>query len=181
MTDGWGTVTASVVTIIGTIVVGVLAYRAGRAQVSDQARVEHGQWLRGQRQDAYVTFLTAWDQVVKSLKDEVKAIGESQQATSTTERERLMEAAGERVLYAPAPVRGPAEQVLLLGPDNVADAAGRMVDHLDGMQTAALNRILGASEPTSTAFHGAQQVALRHRREFLTLVRAVLRTPPAPH
>ncbi|MET9526997.1 hypothetical protein [Streptomyces coeruleorubidus] len=105
-----------------------------------------------------MTFLTAWDQVVKSLKDEVKAIGESQHATSTTERERLMEAAGERVLYAPAPVRGPAEQVLLLGPDNVADAAGRMVDRLDGMQTAALNRILGASEPTSTAFHGAQQV-----------------------
>jgi cbb3-type cytochrome oxidase subunit 3 len=32
------------------LAVAYISYRAGRRQTSDQATVEHGQWLRGQRQ-----------------------------------------------------------------------------------------------------------------------------------
>ncbi len=44
-----------------------IGYRAGRRQTSDQATVEHGQWLRGQRQHAYLAFVGTWDRWVESL------------------------------------------------------------------------------------------------------------------
>ncbi|MFE4658193.1 hypothetical protein ACFRFJ_16100 [Streptomyces hydrogenans] len=39
----------------------------GRRQVRDQAKVEHEQWLRGQRQEAFVDFLALWDEAVAQL------------------------------------------------------------------------------------------------------------------
>lgn len=57
MGEQWATIMAAVIAVCG-VPVGILV---GRWQVTDQAAVEHGQWLRGQRQEAYIALLDAWD------------------------------------------------------------------------------------------------------------------------
>ncbi|MEV8547233.1 hypothetical protein [Streptomyces sp. NBC_01261] len=59
MSEAWAAVVAAVAAGffgIGGILTGIIV---GRRQTTDQATVEHGQWLRGQRQQAYLAFLSA--------------------------------------------------------------------------------------------------------------------------
>ncbi|CAM5553100.1 hypothetical protein SBADM41S_11256 [Streptomyces badius] len=62
---------------------GVSGFRAGRQQVKDQAQVEHEQWLRGQRQEAYADFLAAWDAAYAALKQEVTRTAEHWETMAT--------------------------------------------------------------------------------------------------
>lgn len=62
MSDGWGAVIASVVAVLGTVLAGWLAYRAGRRQVKDQATEEHRAWRRQNRFDAYRNLMTMVDE-----------------------------------------------------------------------------------------------------------------------
>ncbi|WP_367324743.1 hypothetical protein [Streptomyces sp. HUAS ZL42] len=48
MGEQWGTVVAALIGV-GGVFGGIFL---GRRQVTDQAAVEHGQWLRGQRREA---------------------------------------------------------------------------------------------------------------------------------
>lgn len=68
MNQMWGIAAAGLLAIGGTIAGGYLGLLTGRRQVHDQARVEHGQWLRDQRQEAYLQLFEAWDQAVKDLR-----------------------------------------------------------------------------------------------------------------
>lgn len=59
MSESWGMLAAAIAAGllgIGGVLLGLVV---GRRQVSDQAQVEHGQWLRGQRMEAYLEFLRA--------------------------------------------------------------------------------------------------------------------------
>ncbi|MFE2821919.1 hypothetical protein [Streptomyces sp. NPDC059271] len=61
MSEAWAAIIAAVAAGffgIGGILTGIIV---GRRQTTDQATVEHGQWLRGQRQAAYTEALAAWD------------------------------------------------------------------------------------------------------------------------
>ncbi len=51
---------------IGGTLLGIVV---GRSQTTGQAHVEHGQWLRGQRQEAYLALLAGWDAIVDRLRN----------------------------------------------------------------------------------------------------------------
>ncbi|MGW0822566.1 hypothetical protein [Streptomyces sp. NPDC002845] len=53
----------------GAVFDAVATARAMARQVRDQASTEHGQWLRGQRMQAYLTLLQEWDAAHKQLKN----------------------------------------------------------------------------------------------------------------
>ncbi|MGY3676552.1 hypothetical protein [Streptomyces sp. TE33382] len=55
MTEQWGTFIPGGIGLIG-VLAGIYV---GRWQVTYQARVEHGQWLRGQQQKAHLALLDA--------------------------------------------------------------------------------------------------------------------------
>ncbi len=59
MTEAQGIVIAAIIAVGGA----ALAYLAGRHQVRDQAFVEHAQWLRTQRLQAYTDYLVKFDEV----------------------------------------------------------------------------------------------------------------------
>ena len=67
MAEQWGTFITGGIALIG-VLAGIYV---GRWQVTHQARVEHGQWLRGQRQEAYVALLGVWDTCVKDFQEMV--------------------------------------------------------------------------------------------------------------
>jgi hypothetical protein len=119
MTDGWGTVLSAVIAVAGTLA----GLHFGRRQVADQATVEHGQWLRGQRQDAYVQFLDAWDAAMRGLQDIVDGLD----SAFFDEEWRRMALAFKEVVDADvARVWGelakPLERAHLLGPESVERA-----------------------------------------------------------
>ncbi|MEU9503178.1 hypothetical protein [Streptomyces sp. NPDC048196] len=61
MSDGWGAVIAAVATGVFGLVVGILAYKAGRRQVKDQAAADHRAWRLQNRFDAYRGLLVTAD------------------------------------------------------------------------------------------------------------------------
>ncbi|MCX5326300.1 hypothetical protein [Streptomyces sp. NBC_00120] len=61
MDQGIAALWAAGLGIAGAISSGVLSFRAGRRQVQDQASAEHAHWLRQQRQEAYIAFLSVCD------------------------------------------------------------------------------------------------------------------------
>lgn len=195
MTEGWGMIVAAAVTVIGMVTAGVIAFRAGRRQVTDQAAVEHGQWLRGQRQQAYAEFLTAWDQAVSALRDQMHAISSAipQLPALNLLRPRddraseILDPIGDRITEVWQGVLSANDQLALLGPDRIREAAARMVADVEEMQSVAISRVVRlllsrqqVEEAEFTAFSEAQDAAPGHRREFLELVKGVLLTPPRP-
>lgn len=61
MDQGLAAVLGAGVGVVGTLGTACVTYLATRHQAKDQERVEHGQWLRQQRQRAYEDFLVAYD------------------------------------------------------------------------------------------------------------------------
>ncbi|MCX5441183.1 hypothetical protein [Streptomyces sp. NBC_00063] len=59
--QGLAAVLGAGVGVVGTLGTACLTYLATRHQTKDQERVEHGQWLRQQRQHAYEDFLVAYE------------------------------------------------------------------------------------------------------------------------
>lgn len=65
MTAEQATVVAAFIGVVG----GLAGVYIGRWQVRAEAVVEHEQWLRGQRREAYTALLAAWDASVLKLID----------------------------------------------------------------------------------------------------------------
>ncbi|MEU9900749.1 hypothetical protein ACIBCS_36155 [Streptomyces phaeochromogenes] len=61
MNEAWAAVVA--------VAAGVFALAGGYYGSRRQADVEHGQWQRGQRQEAYLALLDAWDAAMRKLTD----------------------------------------------------------------------------------------------------------------
>ncbi|MEU8679107.1 hypothetical protein [Streptomyces sp. NPDC048560] len=118
---------AASVTLAGA----VIAYRAGRRQVRDQGEIAHSQWLRTQREQAYVEYLTtcevANDAIYKcSIKfDEVLAqisspdfAGNRSEAASSIEIDQA-----HNLVDA---VQHPLNRIIMLGPHSVAEQAEKV-------------------------------------------------------
>ncbi|HEX5568969.1 MAG TPA: hypothetical protein VFY14_18945 [Streptomyces sp.] len=67
ISEGWGIVIGAVCTGVFVLAAGVVAYRAGRRQVADQADAERRAWLRQRREEAYTAMLAAGDEVQDAL------------------------------------------------------------------------------------------------------------------
>ncbi|MGX1909404.1 hypothetical protein ACWIID_11115 [Streptomyces phaeochromogenes] len=67
MDGGQATIYAAGLAASVTLLGAAVAYKAGRRQVRDQAAVEHEQWVRGQREQAYVDFLGACERATEAV------------------------------------------------------------------------------------------------------------------
>lgn len=178
MTEAWGMIIAALVALAGTF--GGLMI--GRRQVEDQARIEHEQWLRDQRQRAYGRFLTAWDAAFAALVKEVEALRIEADmldgvGVDYSFDEGDWERAYEVIEQAFTPVRPEQEQVLLLGPDLVDSPATRMGEALDTLKPAYVGAVTGQAKPKvdwDEAVRGMQEA----RQEMLDAMRSQVRAAP---
>ncbi|MGA5363923.1 hypothetical protein [Streptomyces purpurascens] len=115
-----------------------IGFLGGRRQTIDQAQVEHQQWLRGQRQEAYTGFLSAFDSSLIALDVVIgnlrTRLDPGTYAGGEFEQQRVSYFATQ-LGEVMRPVRDRLERAQLLGPDAASMAAKRLSD--------ALNEIVG--------------------------------------
>lgn len=179
MAEQWGTVVAALIAAVAALG-GVLL---GRRQVTDQAAVEHGQWLRGQRQEAYVTLLEAWDTGVKRFDERVENWEMEHYAAEHFEGNGWEES--EKSIYHHTQeifetVQREIERVELLGPKSVDDASAQLADALGALRDAVRSKAGGEEWPDWEAYRQAVEKADTARRKFLLASRETMRTAPRP-
>ncbi len=177
----WGTVVAASIAVLG-VLAGIYV---GRWQITDQARVEHGQWLRGQRQEAYVALLDAWDTCVKQFQEMVDEdhVEEEYHAAETYEGDGWEES--EKSIwsrtYAISELAQPAiERVELLGPEDVDEACTHLAAALKALSETARLKAGSRDWPDWTACGEAWEQAGAARVAFLKAARNATRAAPAP-
>ncbi|MFF0216468.1 hypothetical protein [Streptomyces vinaceus] len=101
----------------------VIAYKAGRRQVRDQGSIEHAQWLRGQREQAYLTFLASCERAAAAgrLRRDVWERIEVDNPDAETLQDLRGEAqrVGRDFSEAVDQILEPLERIRMLGPDVV--------------------------------------------------------------
>jgi hypothetical protein len=164
------------------LAVACIGYRAGQRQTTDQTTVEHGQWLRGQRQQAYVAFVDTWDTTVDSLQRLQQSweprVREYQQGDRlddwTEESSRLLGDAWRAV-------RRDLERVELLGPQRIDAAVRAMVDAFREMrEVIATQMSTGATCPHWDEWNSVTVRANTARFNFHAAAIRTLRQPPSP-
>ncbi|MGW6570066.1 hypothetical protein [Streptomyces sp. NPDC054975] len=118
MDQGWAAVIAAGVAAVVALFGAFIGVWVGRRTVRDQAHVEHGQWLRGQRQETYVVFLAAWDQAQAKFSDFVGRLGEWHTFPGGT-LDEVTDLASEELHATVEGIRRAAEPLHLVGPDEV--------------------------------------------------------------
>jgi hypothetical protein len=170
------------------LAVAYISYRAGRRQTTDQATVEHGQWLRGQRQQAFATYLEAWDRAQQALEDIAKNIDEHT-SPEYFDQERYDEEVAanmSRLLdEAVEPIQKPYEQLMLIVPPEVLGLVDRAAEKLFAMSGRLRDWALcgwdgEANRSHHAQFHRTAGEAVDLRAELFQASRAFLLSPPAP-
>ena len=123
MSESWGAVVAAVAAGVFGIAGTFAGIFVGRRQTTDAAAVEHRQWLRGQRQEAYVAFLAAWDNLVRAMSAYARPQTEAEVSASYEEVDADFIA---NVLEPSRAVATLLERVQLLGPELPSSAAVAM-------------------------------------------------------
>ncbi|MGW2612905.1 hypothetical protein ACWC4A_52965 [Streptomyces mirabilis] len=189
MSDAVGAVVAAIAAGVFGIVGTFAGIYVGRRQTTDQAQVEHGQWLRGQRQEAYVQFLNAWEEALTQCREYRKEAEEFWHLM--TEQIPHFEGAGEEAMLesvttsmeqALAKVQPLLERVQILGPTRVERAAAELNTTLVNMQKELLLNVPG-NGPAGTSleeFDRASSWALEQRQMFVKASRDVMRAAPRP-
>ncbi|MEU2489614.1 hypothetical protein ACN6K8_001555 [[Kitasatospora] papulosa] len=181
MAEQWGQF------ITGSIgLVGVLAgIYVGRWQVTHQARVEHGQWLRAQRQEAQLALLDAWVTCMTQFQEMVDRdqVQVEHHMAETYEGDGW--AASEDRIWRQTeslsqPARNALERVELLGPENVDTACSQLAVALTGMIQATRLEAGNPTWPDQNACSESWKQADTARTTFLTACRVATRTAPAP-
>lgn len=188
MTDAWGAVVAAVaagVFGVGGALVGVFV---GRKQTTDQAYVEHEQWLRGQRREAYVAYLAAFDDARSKVEDVVRFLPRHIDPASYDEgqfEQQRRSFFATEIGEAMFPTLAAFEAVKLLGPDGVARAAEEMNERLDQLAGDVAGYGLHASSADDcaarqSAFNSTSFDAYRLRQSFFEAAREVMMRAPKP-
>jgi len=110
MSEGWGMVIAAVFTGLFVFAAGLIAYRAGRRQVADQAAAEHRAWRRQNRLEAYQRFITVIEEAHQALE---KRLSDPESGNEEVLRalERMLSAETAIRLAGPAAMAGQARDV----------------------------------------------------------------------
>jgi hypothetical protein len=159
-----------------------IGYWTGRRQTADQATVEHLQWLRGQRQQAYVAFLDAWDTSVESLAALQTSWESWVAAYEQGDRSDDPAEASSRVLNdAWHAVRKEIERVELLGPQRI-DVAVRALEDLFGQMRRVITE---QADDGATCAHWDEWYPVLNRAavarfDFHAAAVQTLRQPPSP-
>ncbi|WP_225638398.1 hypothetical protein [Streptomyces solaniscabiei] len=182
MSDTAGTIFTAIAGGLFALAVAYIGYRAGRRQTTDQATVEHGQWLRGQRQQAYLAFVDTWDTWVESL----QGLQQSWEpwVREYEEGDRLEDPAEEssRLLGdAWRAVRRDLERVELLGPQRIDLAVRAMEDAFHKMRDVITDQAsTGATCPHWDEWNPVLARANTARFNFHAAAIRTLRQPPSP-
>ncbi|MFF9378130.1 hypothetical protein ACF1BB_26800 [Streptomyces griseoluteus] len=182
MSEAAATIFTAIAGGLFALAVAYIGYRAGQRQTADQATVEHGQWLRGQRQQAYLAFVDTWDTTVDSLQRLQRSwesqVGEYQQGDRldepTEEPSRLLRDARRAV-------RRDLERVELLGPQRIDVAVRAMEDAFREMlDVIAAQMATGATCPHWDEWNPVTVRANTARLNFYAAAIRTLRQPPSP-
>ncbi|MEU6979616.1 hypothetical protein [Streptomyces sp. NPDC046371] len=173
--------------VAGTVAVAgsFIGVWVGRRTVRDQAQVEHDQWLRGKRQEAYLALTDAWDDAIPKWEARVLDPDDPDDPRiNRLNREDAWDEAGmqaaQRMEADRAPVRRAVEGVQLLGPDPVERAAAAMLDTLEELSVGIAAQYVAPEEGHEPLEHywQARGEVERRREAFLAAARdAVRRTP----
>ncbi|MFJ3545456.1 hypothetical protein ACIPQH_25210 [Streptomyces rubiginosohelvolus] len=176
MWEQWGTVVGALIGF-GGLFVGLLV---GRRQVTDEAKVEHEQWLRGQRQEAYAQLLDAWDTGWRATRDVVEHPEKHDEAEARGWNwgEDIIPAIIREVSPPWEPFWRAVERVELLGPQSAVGAAEGLRRAAEEAEAAALD--FTGMWPNRDRFEAAKVAALAARRKAVTAVGAVLQEAPSP-
>ncbi|MEU5360246.1 hypothetical protein ACFY9R_28635 [Streptomyces albidoflavus] len=179
MTEAWGMIIAALLALAGTF--GGLI--VGRRQVEDQAHIEHEQWLRDQRQQAYGRFLTAWDAAFAAVVKEVELLEEASAVLDRVGTDYSFDEGDWRRAYevideAFSPVKPEQEQVLLLGPDLLDKPATRMGEALERLEPAYVATVTGQPDRSEVTWEEGFQGMQDARQEMLDAMRQQLRSAP---
>jgi hypothetical protein len=177
MTEGWGMVAAAAIGVIGALC-GLIV---GRRMVRDQAQVEHEQWLRGQRQEAYVALLSAWDETVPKFEEHVI---EEHEIEILDEENGWADAAVVVRAQAEAlaePVKKAVERVHMLGPRPVDAAATAMLETVADLAVGIAAQFVPSDVAGRFATYEEAKAATDARRDaFVVEARKVVQTAPDP-
>jgi hypothetical protein len=179
MGEQWVTVLVAFIGVCGTLG-GIFL---GRRQVTDQAAVEHGQWLRGQRQEAYTALLEAWDGGRKRFDEMVENWEGEHHAAEHFEGDGWLES--EKSIYQDTyeifeTVKRAIERVELLGPKSVDESAVQLLNALRAVRGAVRSKAGSEDWPDWTAYNEALERADASRRGFLTAAKEATRAAPRP-
>lgn len=169
---------AGVVGVTGSLI-GVWV---GRRTVRDQAQVEHEQWLRNQRQEAYVALIAAWDELLPGLELGVmdgETMHDIEQADAWDEAGRSCLAGLETKR---APLRRAAERVEMLGPEAVEQVVAPLVETANTLVNCLVSQygitLPGReSEPIERFMVTLDEVDER-RDAFIAAAKEILRQTP---
>jgi hypothetical protein len=190
MSDQWPVILTATLGVAGTVVVAWMGIHGTRQQATDQARIEHGQWLRQQRLEAYTNLFTAWDQAINDL----HAFQDSWDDTVEDFNEHGPSSGGplgDSVYFDDfvdlstadiwARLEPCVERAELLGPAPVQTAAVGLREAYRGLRARLLEQAHSESQQIVGAVWkeelGKAAVA---RSEFHTAASKVLRTSPNP-
>ena len=169
---------------LGTATIG---YRGGRRQTTDQAGVEHGQWLRGQRQEAYVQFLEQWEKALTEYKEMEDPISSAPYDPERSSYPGNFDEAEYNAYYGATQkplddVRPFLERVIILGPAQVERAADVLNTTLVEIRQTLLRELADSPEASSQwrDFREAVSRAPEQRQMFVKAARDAMRTAPRP-
>lgn len=182
MDQGWAAIIAATAAGVFGITGILTGITVGRRQTTDQADVEHQQWLRGQRQDAYVQLLDAWDQAVDALDqlaDDWAVI--ELEMDSQGQIDDFQQTIHQRAEAARQVMVKPLDRATLLGPEDVDRAVSRMDTAFDEAQ-AWLGRQADPAGSLQNWDQWTRLLTILHdeRRGFLEAAKAEMGRPPRP-
>jgi hypothetical protein len=179
MDQGWAALAAAGAAGIFALGGAWIGFLGGRRQTTDQAAVEHAQWLRGQRQEAYISFLEQWE---RSLADfhQFEEAPEAwflipSGADSESYYAGFEEAAGRPINR----LRPLVERVTILGTTDVEAAAVALYEVLTDLR-AVLQEGFTEDGPDWVAYRRVLERCDPQRRLFVQRARQVMLTVPRP-
>jgi len=130
--QGLAAVLGATVGVLGTVAASVISSASTRRQLEGQAKVEHSQWRRQLRRDAYSAFLAPANESRSALKMAARAlIGD---APDTTEADRRLQIAQDQLVL----VQAAWASLAVEGPEAVEQAAHSVHLGLHSMHTTLL-------------------------------------------
>lgn len=186
MTSEGATIVAAAIAGTVALVGAFSGFFLGKRQVRDQAAVEHGQWLRGQRQDAYVALLDAWDTAMKEFQEqigqgeyivEIEAHYAAHHGDFWALHEESTTAQVDRISEG---VQRPLERVMLLGPEPVDRACTNLDEALKFMGSSVRSKSGTPDWPDYEMYRGMLTNADEARSDFLKASRYAMRAAPRP-
>ncbi|AVI00067.1 hypothetical protein C5L38_33865 (plasmid) [Streptomyces sp. WAC00288] len=170
--------------VAGTVAVAgsFIGVWVGRRQVRDQAKVEHEQWLRGQRQEAFVDFLALWDEAAAQLDERTLNEYEIEILDQEDGWDTANEVVAEQMHRDRIAVARAGERVTMLGPRPVALAATAMIDALEDLATGIGAQYIppeeGSGRSRYDTYWQAKETSSARREAFVAEATKLLQTAP---